>query len=481
MSKKSKAKAQRKIFWPQGLIFAATPVRFFIIISFLFGLILLLITPPFQGGDEPLHFYRSYQISTMNFLVDENEGHDYGGILPTSLQKTVALTTNNSSLGNLKPDEKYSLHTTKQALSIKEQAGDKQWTNFTATALYPPVAYAPQAFGILIARVLHQSPIIMMYLGRLMNLAVWILLLAVSIRLIPAKKWAVVFLGLLPVALSQASSLSADVMTLGLFAIFFSYILRTMSSKDRISSKKIVVLLLLVIAMVLCKQVTVVLLPLVLLIPNKTFQSTKYASLLKAILITIPIIAYGVWMYLIRNVDMKSVFSHHQNPSEQIKFVIHNPLSFIHTLWNTNFLSTGDSITKSFIGTFGWGDVGLSVLVITIGYIGLFLVLVANPTAQASQWLTKKQKALLVAVGLAYWAAVSAALYAYYNPVGSKVIAGLQGRYFWPLGIIAIPLLYGEWLKTNKKSYKLLVIYLPFFLLVASVVTIYSRYYINGI
>lgn len=461
-------------------ILGVSPLKFFIVTSLIFGTTFLLIIPPFQGGDEPLHFYRAYQISQSNLMVDKNIGNDYGGLLPSSLQETVALTTNNSSLGNLQINEKYRIRTTKQALLIKEKPTDTQWTNFTATALYPPIAYAPQASGVLVARTLKMPPILMLYFGRFANLLAWIILIAISIKLIPFKKWAIVFVGLLPVALSQASSLSADVMTIGLFAVFLSAIFYLIDRDKLISKFELTNLVVLMSAIALCKQIMIVVLPLIFLIPRRLFMSKKSSYIWKILLIIIPLIVYALWIYVIKNVDLKSVFSHNQNPALQIQFMIYHPLRFIKVIWDTFFFSQGDAITHSFIGTFGWGDVKLSEAFIVLGYTGLFLVLVMNPYARAKDIISNHQRTIALIVFAAYGLAVSAALYAYYNPVASKVINGLQGRYFLPLALIAIPILNSTWMKSSKLAYKNIAIFVPIILLVASTITIYFRYYVQG-
>jgi len=444
-----------------------------------FGLVFIIIIPPFQGADEPLHFYRAYQVSTFNFVVDENVGRDFGGVLPSSLENTVALTANNSNLGNLKPNEKYNIHTTSEALSIKETPSQREWVNFTATAPYPPVAYIPQATGVLIARILRAPPILMMYAGRLMNLTAWIVLLALSIKIMPRKKWAFVFIGLLPVALTQAASLSADVMTIGLFALFFATIMRSILRTKPFTNLELAGLLLIMVLLVLCKQISFVFLPLLLLIPSKAFGSKRKAYAIKAVFLLVSLAIYTTWLYIIRDLNFKSVFANHENPTQQIHLIIHNPLGFINALWDSYFFSWGDVTTKSFIGTFGWGDTSLSELIVTMGYIGLFLVATINPYNHLRRWVTKRQKIWLGIMGIVYWLAITATLYAYYNPVGAKTILGLQGRYFLPLGFIAIPLLYSNWLKSSKTAYKKIAVLVPLFLLLTSVVTIYFRYYIN--
>jgi uncharacterized membrane protein len=148
-------------------------------------------------------------------------------------------------------------------------------------------------------------------------------------------------------------------------------------------------------------------------------------------------------------------------------------------LWNTYFTTQGDSIARSFIGTFGWGDTSLPEFIVIVGYIGLFIIIIANSYRKVPGWISKRQKLLIGAVWIAYLVAVGAALYAYFNAVASKVIAGIQGRYFLPLAFLSIPLLHGGWLKISERAYKNIAVLMPIFLLSVSVITIYFRYYVK--
>ena len=166
----------------RGFVSNVNPVSFFVVTAAVFGLIFIVITPPFQAPDEPVHFYRSYQISEGNFVVDR-VGSTYGGVLPKSLGETIWRTANNPIIQGY-AQLKYKGENTTDVFSIKEDKNIKAAYDITATAITTPVAYAPQATGILTARLFRAPPILMMYMGRLFNLVAWILLLGFAIWLI---------------------------------------------------------------------------------------------------------------------------------------------------------------------------------------------------------------------------------------------------------------------------------------------------------
>ncbi|NJO92119.1 MAG: DUF2142 domain-containing protein [Chloroflexia bacterium] len=57
----------------QRILNRISPHAFFSFTAGFYGLLMILVTPPFQVADEFNHFYRSYQISTGQFLpLSEN-------------------------------------------------------------------------------------------------------------------------------------------------------------------------------------------------------------------------------------------------------------------------------------------------------------------------------------------------------------------------------------------------------------------------
>jgi uncharacterized membrane protein len=452
-----------------------SPVKFFIGATLTFGFIFIVITPPFETPDEQVHFLRAYQVSEFNFIPDKARNIT-GGYLPASLDRTISYTMTNPNV-HFNANKKYNMYKTFQAASFKTEPQKKKLYDFSSTSYYSPIAYLPQAAGILIARILNLAPLGAMYAGRIGNLLAWTILLALSIRLMPRKKWTLVAVALLPIAIFQSISLSTDVMTVGLMALAITLIFNFRECKKAIDTKWFIGLLTTLICLVLCKQVMFLFLPAVLLIPNRVLG--KNAVLKKLILILVPLIIFGVWMLAVKNVGSISNPINHEDPVQQTNFILHNPHSFINVLWNTYLYRWGDSITGSFIGIFGWQDAPLSELFIVFGYISLAFLLFSNYTIKP--WLNRNQKLLLAVIAFVYWLAVSAALYVYYSPVGYKIIVGLQGRYFLPLAILAIPILYGGWLRTSKIAYRRVAVLAPIVLLLASTITIYVRYFVNNV
>ncbi|MGC1177244.1 MAG: DUF2142 domain-containing protein [Candidatus Saccharimonadales bacterium] len=455
------------------------PVGFFLLVGAIFGLAFLLITPPFQGTDEVVHFYRSYQLSEGNVIVDTHQGV-VGGYLPASLHKIAELT--NTPPIAFYPQLKYKEGATKYAASVKLDASKQKLYDFSATAGYSPISYAPSSMGIFLGRIFQARPIFLFYMGRLADLACWLVLFALAIHWMPRKKWVFVALGLLPMSLFQAATINVDGVTTASLAIFLALVMK-FRHEDRLLGRKALGLLLLIgTVMVLTKQVMFIFLPLALLLKQSNFSSAKQARAWKLAFIGLPLIFFAGWFAAVHGINTTSSYYNHQNPIAQEKFVLKNPESFINVMWNTYFYSWGDSVTRSFIGTFGWSDAPLSELIVTIGYIGLAFLTFVNIKGDLPVWLRRKEKLLLGAIGAVYVMAVSASLYAYYTPVGFKIITGLQGRYFIPLALLMVPIFYNRSLiMTTKKYYRRVAVALPLFLLTTSVITLTVRYFVKNV
>lgn len=460
------------------LIVTVSPTRFFIIVATFFGLLFIILTPPFQAPDEQAHFLRAYQVSELNFVVDDI-GDQAGGHLPVEFKKIFAVT-NEPNIA-FRPNLKYDIQNTKKALTITDdESPEREFYEFSSTSAYSPLSYLPQSLGILVAKALQLPLLMSMYAGRLGNLIAWVGLMTIAIRLIPIKKWLLVALGLLPMAIFQAGSLSSDIMATGLVAVFFAFTVKLYFQQEKIRHTDLLLLFTIALSMTLSKQIMFMALPLILLLPRRKFERPKMLLLAKLATIVIPLLLLMLWLWIVRDIDIAATAANKQDSVQQLKFILQNPHSFINTLWNTHFFSWGDSITRSFIGVFGWADAPLSELITTVGYTGL-AILAISTTQRTRLTFNKRQRIYLLLILIGFWLAINAALYLYYSPVGFKIIVGLQGRYFLPLAIIGIPLWQSNWLRITNRAYKNLALALPLFLLVCSVVTAFVRYYINNV
>lgn len=464
-----------------------SPEYFFVFIAASFGLLFLIIVPPFQTPDENVHLYRAFEVAQFNIPHKQEKTNNVGSYLPLSIRQTEIRVHGAYGLPGTKgsimfnDSEKYDYRFTKSALfDIPLNKNDKIFYQTASSPSYMPLNYIPQAAMAYIGTFVNLPVIAILYMIRFINLVLWIGMAFTAIRIFPWKKWALVGICLLPMVVSQTMSPGLDVITFGCALIFLSVIVK-LSMRDensKVGIAHILGLTLLGILMIFGKSVLVALLPLVFMIKSERFN-VRYAKLAKLLIALVPIIMYMVWVFVSKSF---AAIDTTMQGAQQIHTFMHNPLVFISSFVNTIFFITpsGDILAQSIIGNFGWLDTPLSPPFVIFGYVALaFMMLVNYEKTNLRNVFTKSRKTVLTIVSIIYTTLVFLAMYLYFTSPGEKFIRGVNGRYLFPLLVMLIPLTYASTLRVDKRKYVLIVKFSSIFLLCAGILTIIFRYYIN--
>lgn len=469
----------KETFVKLGRVFKQ-PHWFFLIVTVFFGGVMILIFPPYQTPDEGAHFLRAYQISNFDFVPYKKDGV-VGSYLPKSLQKTESVIDSGNPL-QTHPNAKYKLGNTKAALfDVPLNKDDVGFVETSVTASYSPVGYIPQVLAIWVGRIFQAPPILMLYLARIAVLLTWAVLLFWTIKLFPIKKWAVAGVALLPMFIAQAVSLGVDVLAVGGGAIFTALIVRQLIKGSVISKKTLALLILSGVAMVLSKQIMVLLLPLVVLLPKQSFNSKRLVSLMwKGLVILLPLLLFVAWSAALPDINQNvTQLQNQQSSSGQIQYMLAHPSAFFEVLRNTFLLpGPGDGVVQSLIGNFGWLDTPLAMLFMMLGYGVLFGYLFITHESN-KVGLGRARKLFFLCIAILYCLGVAAALYIIFSPVASKVIIGIQGRYLFPCLFLLIPVFSATFIRASSRQFVRFVQVSSIALLIISAVTIIFRYYIN--
>lgn len=459
-----------KLSWPQ---LSKTPEKAFLIIGLFFGIIFLLIVPPFQVPDEPAHFFRAYQISEGKLIAEKRE-NTTGGVIPKSLFDSMMIWDNLKFHPEIKTSKKQLFET----FNISLEKREKQFASFPNTALYSPIPYFPQAVGIGIGRAFYLSPVILMYLGRLANLVTSVAITFFAIKIIPAFKWVFFLIALTPMATFQRASLSSDSfinsISILLIATIVSYAFDT--SKKNVFTANVVVLCLLSILLSLSKQAYFIIPFLCFLIPKyKIGNKTKYFIICLSLILT-SVFAWISWSLVIKEIyvplriDFPTV-------GEQSHFILSHPVKFALILLN-DFNVNIEAYLKQFIGVLGWLDTPLpSILYISYAPILLFIALIDNCT---NVIIMLKDKLIILAVLLSSIFLIYLLTYlSWSSVVGQEVIEGIQGRYFIPLAPLLLLLFYNKKISLDIRSENLssVIVSYSLFALTISLSAIMNRYY----
>lgn len=393
----------------------------FLTIAIPMGILYMLTIPIGVVPDEGPHFFRAYEISNGHLVSDKNEDGIGGRKLPIEVNTILSSTTS-------KYDE------IADKMNIKA-SGDEEFIGFANTASYSFVCYLPQTIGIFIGKVLNLPMLGIAYLGRLFNLAAWIAIMYVALKLIPCYKKLFLIAALLPITMQEAASLSADALTICMCFLLISYVLYLAKAKKKKISKKEFILLLIITTIVsLCKIVYIPFCLLLLLIPKEKFKNQKDKMKKIAFIIGVAAIINLLWLSIGSQFLLE--FNPGVNSSEQVKYILLNPLAYLQVMASTIFTS-GEFLS-------GILSRSLESFNVTMPYVFQLLILIMmviaiNKDTENTYWDSIVQKLFSIGVLVMCILLILTSLYVQWTPVKSYIIDGIQGRYFIPL-LLLIPM-----------------------------------------
>ena len=468
-------------------------LRFFLILSVIFGLIFLIFIPPMQGPDEPNHFLRVTQLAEGNLLSDE-VANSTGGFMPV-------LKTFDKNVGGMVPDGFLKLAhyryddfhgATDRSYSPFDIAimkdirntGERVPAAFGNTAAYSPVAYIPSLISVWIGNLFHATPLVLFYLARLGGLIAGIALLALAIRITPIGKLPMAIIALLPMTIAQISTISADTMTIGLSFLALAFTLKLSLSKQFPSKWQVVGLLALFTFVGLAKPS---LLPLALLalflLLNPAIRAQKY-KILPIVTAAVTIIPALIWNNIVKAASEIGYAGSYPGSSYvgNVEFLKHNfleiPSIVFQSFFNTSFQVR---IPTGFIGNVGWQDTPLLSTFVIVGYIILFLAIFVSTTGKYV--LPVWAKILSFCIGAGIILVSLASMYLLTAVPGSPFVDGLQGRYFLPAApffalafIRTKPVMKPEFTKVVGRR----ILITTSLLLIVMTILIIQRYWIEG-
>jgi uncharacterized membrane protein len=425
------------------------PEIVFIVLFSLFGLAFIFIVPPFQNPDEPMHFHRSYQLSTLNISSEPNENGVYGGMIPVSILELVRDSEISHNF-----DYGFRFHLDYTKLMSYKYGGEERFEGFPNTAIYTPIVYAPLIISHWLVSLLDAPILATVYLGRIFSLLLVAIAVYFSIRLLPFGKWVLFAITLIPMFIASSVSMGADAVTYAVSILFVSLVLNLSFSKKKTSIKKIILLIGLVLAIGFIKQAHIPLLALLVLLPifNSRFREKKVFILL-GIAAAASFAIFLLWY--VRTSGITINFNSSIQPELQKDLILSNPVVFLKVMLATYLTNNANGFIIGMFGNFGWLTATLPMLFIIISAI--IVIFSVGTTSKNEQRLEKIFKITktktwfgLITIGVfcIVIAIISAALYLYWTPYQFGSILGIQGRYFLPI----LPLLLLPFVTQNAKN-----------------------------
>lgn len=436
-------------------------------LALVFGSLFALLTPPSQAPDEPSHARRAWAISEGR-LLPERRGDRVGGEVPKSV---VDLSHDFLAGIPFHRERKIRLATILAGYAVPLDPDRREFIAYPNTALYGPVCYAPQAAAFAIGRRFTRSVLLLFTLGRLANALAAAALLALAVRAAPVFRPALFLCGLLPMAVFQAGSLSADAVTNGLAFLLTAWCLRSRGREQaRMAPADLVVLLLLGALLALSKPGYLLLSGLVLLVPTARFGSGSRRVAATVAMLASTAGCAALWAAMLRERGALG-----SPASSNVATLRAEPASFLLRML-ADLWERAPTLAVQFLGKLGWADV--SVPAALLAAYGLVILLV-GATGRVAPELRLRDRAIVAAIILATVCFVALPFSLPLFPPGPEGAAAhhFQGRYLLPLGPAGLLLVSGrrrgfDW----DRRWRALAGWTAL-VLVASVVSVVVRYY----
>lgn len=437
--------------------------RLALVYILVFGLMVSYLTPPRYTYDEFSHLVRSYNISMGNFNTEYDEEEDY----PAGF--------NNLNIYDFRSIEEY-----EDILDYYEdvKGETEEQEIITAASSYLPINYVFSGIGIFIARIFNVSLYFYPFFGRMGNVIFYAFMIFLALKKFTINKPLMFFMATIPLMLSVAASNGTGVIQNACLFLAIALLGYCLTQERKINILEYLGLLFLFIMVIIARMPSGFFGLLLLIIPNKKFNS-KFLRIFNKI-ITIVVIAVamilvfrytnaiGLGLNNIEGVDF----------DDQLALIIKNPLRFVERLWKyttTGYLNTSVLQDIGYIVYTG-RLAGLYTFLASI--LMIILAFTGNPDKQIvldNLWA----KILCIVTFMLTVASTEATLYLTFTPVNSYTVDGFQTRYFISTLLVPLLALQGRnlYMVHRKKTIEVLTTGMIFILLMLYVGTLVTKFY----
>ena len=245
----------------------------FLALGLLIGTFYAFVVPPMQVPDEMMHFARAYSVSQGVCVAspDIDMPRSFARLndmFPHWMEKHWKIP-----IGDL---PRLAL---KLPLNDHDMAGNgrqRSLAGFINQNAYHCAPYLPEAVVLNAGRHAALSPLTLMYLCRMTNLVFYVFLTFLALRLLPDFRIVLFCIALMPMALHQGASVSADSTIMAVSFLFTAYVFRLAFAGDpeKPGIRHYLILTVLIVFLALSKAIICAVF-LLFLIPGKSFPSRR--------------------------------------------------------------------------------------------------------------------------------------------------------------------------------------------------------------
>ena len=403
--------------------------RLYVLLALIFGTAMLLVTPPYQVPDEPMHVFRAWQVSEGQMLCPVvPEARLLSWTFPHSFEADIPASLWDEGFMNI-PANGYSREAFSRFVQKPLSVDKRIEIAIPNTGGYAPIVYAPQAVAAALGRMLGASAGEIVYLMRFGGLAFVTFCGWAALRLLPEKRLLILLLLMMPMFLFQAASASADAVVFGVCMLVTAYLVSLRSARGVFGWQILAGLLVFAILLGLLKQVYGVLLLLYFFLPVQRMGSHARFWGFGAVLLLAALATSALWLQTaVVGPGSSTSYMPGTDAAAQLQAVKADPCQFVR-IFAVSCWQYGTSWLITLIGgQLGWLNVALPRWFLYL--YGLMLVFAGFCGRLC--WSLRQRG---IAVGIFFVAAVVCIVSQYMNwtQVGAGIIEGVQGRYFIPV------------------------------------------------
>lgn len=391
-----------------------------------------LFFAPFDKPDEDVHYFKAVAVSQGIFFCQETS-HEVVDPIPPETKKFVyqQFVTNTPQLS---VPERLQLNQSIKANAIK-------------SCSLPFIYYLASGYILFVTQHLHIPLLTSFYLARVINAAVALTFLIVSLKNLPKRfQYVSLFIFSLPMTMYQLSSLSKDAYHLGLGVFIINSMLLIWKLK-KISPTQFLKVALSIILFVLTRPQFFWFIFFLATIPAGINEKNQFAHTLKMKLLITAVTVSTVGIILGIFISQHVYLSPHNpatdlpyyqqiDPELQLRSMITHPFLFSISIINS-FKKFGIYYLKGSIGILGPLNRPLPLPVYVFYILGGGLV-VLNLAMSKYFPIIERRLPILMTICCFTGINVFLAMYLYGTPIGANIVYGVQGRYF----ILLFPLIF---------------------------------------
>lgn len=397
------------------------------------GILYMFILPPFSAPDELVHFSTSYNVS--NLMMGKG-GSDANGNIYVRADDANAMYDAIPSMNT------YDF--TFQNIFSKVENDEMVWYPIQKLGTQNYFTHFPSALGITLGRLLHLGTVPTIYLGRLMNLLFYLVMVYWAIKKIPFGKYVLLTISAIPMSLELISSYSYDPIINGLAFFTIAWILDCIYIKEKITWKEILGLIILAILLGPAKIVYSTIFLLCIFIPKEKFDKKIYFYL-AGVGVVLALVLSNLLINMTSLVGMTGSVSNSAGENAVVSgpqyytlaWCLEHPIDAIAIYIRTTIVNGYQYIAGMFGSSLGWIEVGVSkYIILAFIFVSLCMLFVRTPNEKNERIKAKHTILALICCFIVY-VLVLTSMFLGWTYIGKSLIDGVQGRYF----IAIVPLI----------------------------------------